>query len=377
MHLGSCSVQFFSDQWAVGMPSLYRDTGPPNFTSWHQHAGYVTTRLPPSICTRVLGQQLTTDLAKGTYEKVGEATETALICLVEKMNVFVTNLQVLSRVERAGACNAVINQLMQKEFTLEFSRDRKSMSAYCTPTRTGLLAQGSKMFVKGAPESVIERCSSVRVGSRTVPLNTTSREQILAKIRDWGSGLDMLRCLVLATQDAPPRKEDMQLDDCSKFVQYETDLTFVGCVGMLDPPRPEVAACIARCHQAGIRVVMITGDNKGTAVAICRRLGSFKDTEDMESKAYTGREFDDLSLEEQRYACRKACCFARVEPAHKSCIVEYLQSFDEITAMGVQADVQRDRRETKEPAAWRGREMLSHGRGYDVGELVTLQSSDS
>uniref|UniRef100_A0A8D1AY22 P-type Ca(2+) transporter n=2 Tax=Sus scrofa TaxID=9823 RepID=A0A8D1AY22_PIG len=229
--------------------------------------------------------------------------------------------------------NEVIKQLMRKEFTLEFSRDRKSMSVYCTPTRPGLVAQGSKMFVKGAPESVIERCSSVRVGSRTVPLNTTSREQILAKVRDWGSGSDTLRCLALATRDAPPRKEAMQLDDCSKFVQYETDLTFVGCVGMLDPPRPEVASCIARCRQAGIRVVMITGDNKGTAVAICRRLGILEDTEDVVGKAYTGREFDDLSPEQQRHACRTARCFARVEPAHKSRIVENLQSFNEVTAM--------------------------------------------
>lgn len=68
---------------------------------------------------------------------------------------------------------------------------------------------------------MIERCSSVRVGNCTVPLNTTSREQILAKIRDWGSGSDTLRCLALATRDVPPKKEDMQLDDCSKFVQYE------------------------------------------------------------------------------------------------------------------------------------------------------------
>jgi Ca2+ transporting ATPase len=102
---------------------------------------------------------------------------------------------------------------------------------------------------------------------------------------------------------------------------------------MLDPPRPEVAACITRCHQAGIRVVMITGDNKGTAVAICRRLGIFGDTEDVSDKAYTGREFDDLSLEQQRRACRSACCFARVEPAHKARIVENLQSFNEVTAM--------------------------------------------
>lgn len=107
----------------------------------------------------------------------------------------------------------------------------------------------------------------------------------------------------------------------------------MGCVGMLDPPRPEVAACIARCRQAGIRVVMITGDNKGTAVAICRRLGIFTDTEDVTGKAYTGREFDDLSPEQQRHACRTARCFARVEPAHKSRIVEYLQSFNEVTAM--------------------------------------------
>ncbi|EGW06924.1 Sarcoplasmic/endoplasmic reticulum calcium ATPase 3 [Cricetulus griseus] len=188
-------------------------------------------------------------------------------------------------------------------------------------------------YNEGAPESVIERCSSVRVGSRTAPLNTTSREHILATIRDWGSGSDTLRCLALATRDTPPRKEDMRLDDCSQFVQYESDLTFVGCVGMLDPPRPEVAACITRCSRAGIRVVMITGDNKGTAVAICRRLGIFGDTEDVVGKAYTGREFDDLSPEQQRHACRTARCFARVEPAHKSRIVENLQSFNEITAM--------------------------------------------
>uniref|UniRef100_A0A2I3HW55 Calcium-transporting ATPase n=1 Tax=Nomascus leucogenys TaxID=61853 RepID=A0A2I3HW55_NOMLE len=286
-----------------------------------------------TICALCNDSALDYNEAKGVYEKVGEATETALTCLVEKMNVFDTDLQALSRVERAGACNAVIKQLMWKEFTLEFSRDRKSMSVYCTPTRPHPTGQGSKMFVKGAPESVIERCSSVRVGSHTAPLTPTSREQILAKIRDWGSGSDTLRCLALATRDAPPRKEDMELDDCSKFVQYETDLTFVGCVGMLDPPRPEVAACITRCHQAGIRVVMITGDNKGTAVAICRRLGIFGDTEDVAGKAYTGREFDDLSPEQQRHACRTARCFARVEPAHKSRIVENLQSFNEITAM--------------------------------------------
>lgn len=107
----------------------------------------------------------------------------------------------------------------------------------------------------------------------------------------------------------------------------------MGVVGMLDPPRKEVTGSIQLCRDAGIRVIMITGDNKGTAIAICRRIGIFGENEEVAGRAYTGREFDDLPLAEQREACRRACCFARVEPSHKSKIVEYLQSFDEITAM--------------------------------------------
>lgn len=76
-----------------------------------------------------------------------------------------------------------------------------------------------------------------------------------------------------------------------------------------------------------------TGDNKGTAIAICRRIGIFSEEEDVSSRAYTGREFDDLPLHEQSEAVRRACCFARVEPSHKSKIVEFLQGYDDITAM--------------------------------------------
>ena len=68
-------------------------------------------------------------------------------------------------------------------------------------------------------------------------------------------------------------------------------------------------------------------------MAICRRIGIFAEEEDVAGKAYTGREFDDLLPHEQKNAVRKACCFARVEPSHKSKIVEVLQGFDEITAM--------------------------------------------
>ncbi|KAG5284126.1 hypothetical protein AALO_G00023240 [Alosa alosa] len=283
-----------------------------------------------TICSMCNDSSLDYNEAKGVYEKVGEATETALTTLVEKMNVFKTNLSGLSKVERAGACNSVIRQLMKKEFTLEFSRDRKSMSVYCNPTKAG---SQSKMFVKGAPEGVVERCQYMRVGTTKVPLTQQLKEQLMDTIRDWGSGRDTLRCLALATRDTPPCKEDMDLENATNFAQYESELTFVGCVGMLDPPRKEVIGSIKLCSEAGIRVIMITGDNKGTAVAICRRIGIFGEDEDVNGKAYTGREFDDLPAESQRDAVKRARCFARVEPAHKSKIVGFLQSFDEITAM--------------------------------------------
>jgi len=102
---------------------------------------------------------------------------------------------------------------------------------------------------------------------------------------------------------------------------------------MLDPPRQEVAASIKLCRQAGIRVIMITGDNKGTAVAICRRIGILSEDDDVDRMAYTGREFDDLSPDAQRDVVTRACCYARVEPSHKSKIIEFLQGLGEITAM--------------------------------------------
>ncbi|XP_043942467.1 sarcoplasmic/endoplasmic reticulum calcium ATPase 1 isoform X1 [Protopterus annectens] len=286
-----------------------------------------------TICALCNDSSLDFNESKGVYEKVGEATETALTCLVEKMNVFNTDTRGLSKVERANACNSVIKQLMKKECTLEFSRDRKSMSVFCSPAKAARAAVGNKMFVKGAPEGVIDRCNYVRVGTTRVPMTSAIKDKVMTVIKEYGTGRDTLRCLALATRDTPPKKEDMQLEDSTKFGEYESDLTFVGCVGMLDPPRKEVTASINLCRKAGIRVIMITGDNKGTAIAICRRIGIFGEDEDVSRQAYTGREFDDLPPAEQREACRRAHCFARVEPSHKSKIVEFLQSFDEITAM--------------------------------------------
>uniref|UniRef100_A0A6Q2WSK6 Calcium-transporting ATPase n=1 Tax=Esox lucius TaxID=8010 RepID=A0A6Q2WSK6_ESOLU len=293
-----------------------------------------------SICALCNDSSLDYNEAKGVYEKVGEATETALCCLVEKMNVFDTDLRGLSAVERATACCSVIKQLMRKELTLEFSRDRKSMSVFCSPNKLTRSATGAKMFVKGAPESVLERCRWIRVnGGARVPMTPAGREQLQGTVREWATGRDTLRCLAMATRDSPPEIRSLNLENSATFANYESDLTFVGCVGMLDPPRKEVLGAVRMCRQAGIRVIMITGDNKGTAMSICRRVGIITEEEeevgrdDQFSGGLTGREFDELPPHLQRQACRTVRCFARVEPTHKSRIVEYLQSLDDITAM--------------------------------------------
>merc|ERR1712127_81475 len=268
--------------------------------------------------------------SKKVYEKIGEATETALTVLVEKMNVYNTNKNMLSPAERAMCCNNVIRQKFKKDFTLEFSRDRKSMSAYVSPNQPG---GNSVMYVKGASEAVIERCTHIRINGETVPLSDETRKEMLDLVLQYGTGRDTLRCLALGVIDSPLSRSDMNLEDSTKFIDYEQNITFVGVVGMLDPPRMEVSGALKKCREAGIRVIMITGDNKNTAEAICKSIGIFEETENTLGKAYSGCEFDDLHPSEQSEAVRSSKMFARVEPSHKSKIVEYLQSHGEITAM--------------------------------------------
>lgn len=270
---------------------------------------------------------------KNCFEKVGEATETALIVLAEKLNPFGVNKGGLDRRSAAIAVRAEIETKWKKEFTLEFSRDRKSMSSYCTPLKSSKLGSGPKLFVKGAPEGVLDRCTHARVNGQKVPLTSSLKNKIFALTAQYGCGRDTLRCLALATADSPMRPDEMDLGDSTKFFQYEVNLTFIGVVGMLDPPRKEVFDSIVRCRAAGIRVIVITGDNKATAEAICRRIGVFGEDEDTTGKSYSGREFDDLSPADQKAACARSRLFSRVEPSHKSKIVEYLQSMNEISAM--------------------------------------------
>ncbi|KAH9171449.1 calcium-transporting ATPase [Lactarius sanguifluus] len=235
------------------------------------------------ICVVCNDAKVTYNAERDAYSNVGEPTEAALKVLAEKIGSFnpelSTSLQPLGPSTRASAVSDYLEQKITRLLTFEFSRDRKMMSVLVQLDNTGCL------FVKGAPESVLERCTTVLTpgGHKTASY-----------------GKDGLRTMALAF-----------VDSAEQYSRFEHDLTFVSLVGMLDPPRPEVRDAVASCKAAGIRVVCITGDNKGTAESVCRSVGIFDSHEDLTGKSYTGREFEDLSHAEKARSLR-------TEPKHKS-----------------------------------------------------------
>ena len=95
------------------------------------------------------------------------------------------------------------------------------MSCYATSLKPTKLGTGARMFCKGAPEGVIDRCTHARIGATKVPLSASMKNKILERCREYGVGRDTLRCLALATIDSPMKAEDMALEDATKFASYE------------------------------------------------------------------------------------------------------------------------------------------------------------
>jgi Ca2+-transporting ATPase len=169
-------------------------------------------------------------------------------------------------------------------------------------------------YAKGAPETILDSCSRLRTSEGDVALGHATRESILEEVRQMAG--DALRVLGVAS------KADATLGDA------ERDMTFLGLVGMIDPPRPEAKAAVQRCEGAGIRVVMITGDHPITAQAVAGELGLLRG-----GRAVTGSELEDMSDEELEGSVESIEVYARVSPAHKLRVVSALQHRGHIVAM--------------------------------------------
>lgn len=282
-----------------------------------------------AICNE---SRLSYDNKAGLYSNVGEPTEGALRVLVEKVGTpdasFNAKRSALAPEQKLHFASKDYEDEAPKLRTYEFSRDRKSMSVL-----VGLKDKSKKLLVKGAPESILERCTHCLVGSdgKRTKLDPKLTSLINKEVVECGNR--GLRVIAFASVDNVASQLAVTAKTTQEYAKLETEMTLLGLVGMLDPPRPEVAESIAQCRQAGIRVVVITGDNQTTAETICRQIGVFGEHEDLMGKSYTGRQFDDLSESEKLAAVKRASLFSRTEPGHKSKLVDLLQSAGEVVAM--------------------------------------------
>ena len=230
-----------------------------------EHPAEAASVLHLSICASLCNDAvLAYDGKKRAFEKIGESTEVALRVLAEKIGLpgfdaMPSALRRLSDAERAAYCATYWKGQFRRVAALEFSRDRKMMSVLASRKGQSIL------FTKGAPEAVLARCTQALTNGNGAaePMTDKARDALNARLQSFARG--SLRVLALAMRLTPAKQTRVGPED-------ERDLTFLGFVGMMDPPRPEVSRAIAVCRAAGIRVVMVTGDNKATAEAVANTL---------------------------------------------------------------------------------------------------------
>ena len=232
------------------------------------------------------------DDAHGGWHLKGDPTEGAIIVAAAKAGVQKDDLDL--RFPRVGE--------------IPFTSESKRM------TTLHLVGDAQIAYAKGAPETILDSCSRRLTSHGEEVLEDADREAILEAVRTMAG--EALRVLGVA------RKADATLEDA------ELDMTFLGLVGMIDPPRPEAKSAVEQCEQAGIRVVMITGDHPLTAQAVAGELGLLG-----EGNLVTGEELEGMSDESLERRVENIEVYARVSPAHKLRVVTALQKCGHIVAM--------------------------------------------
>ena len=229
--------------------------------------------------------------------EIGDPTETALINLGSKLGLDIQK----------------IRGEYPRESENPFDSDRKLMSTKHTIDETPI------MVVKGAVDVIMGRTASIHCGDEVRAITPEDIEKIEAQNQSFSR--EGLRVLGFAYK-AVSAEEELSLED-------ENNLTFLGLIAMMDPPREESMAAVAECKRAGIRPIMITGDHKVTAAAIAKRIGILED----ESEACEGAVIDSMSDEELKNFVEGISVYARVSPEHKIRIVRAWQEKGNIVAM--------------------------------------------
>ncbi|MCK5563520.1 HAD-IC family P-type ATPase, partial [Candidatus Bathyarchaeota archaeon] len=231
---------------------------------------------------------------------IGDTTEGALIVAAAKAGMTKENLaNTYPRVQE-----------------VPFTSERKRMTTVNKSPEGKVFA-----YVKGAPETILERCNRILKGGKTTKLTEKERKHILGTNEEMAR--EALRVLAVAYKELPSTPSE-------KFDEenLEKGLVFLGLTGMIDPPREEAKEANSLCQQAGIKTVMITGDHKLTAVAIAKELGMLKS-----NVVLIGAELDKMSDEKFEEIVEDVTVYARVSPEHKLRIVKALQKKGQIVAM--------------------------------------------
>ncbi|MEA4827158.1 MAG: cation-translocating P-type ATPase, partial [Clostridium sp.] len=240
---------------------------------------------------------LCNDATYSEENTTGDPTEIALLNAGVKFNIFKDDLQ----------------ENHKRIDEVPFDSDRKLM------TTVNKYENEFYVMTKGATDNLLKICSNIYIDGNIVPLTEELKSTILSFASDMSS--EALR--VLGSAFKKMSNSHVEIDT------LESNLTFIGLVGMIDPPRLEVKDSIALCKKAGISTVMITGDHKDTAFAIAKALDITKNSEEIMS----GSEIDDLTQEELNERIDKLKVFARVSPEHKVNIVKAFKSKGNIVSM--------------------------------------------
>lgn len=240
------------------------------------------------------------DAQEGPGGYIGDPTETAIA----------------QAAAQAGLEKAALERDMPRRGEAPFDSVRKRMATcHALPNGEALVA------VKGAPEAVLARCTHLLGAQGPRPLTDGDRRRIAQVGGDLAG--QALRVLAVAQRLQPALPKSMAAES------LEAELTFVGLIGMMDPPRPEVRQAVDRCAGAGIRPVMITGDHKDTAVAIAKQLNIYRPGD----KAIDGAGLDFLPQETLEEEIEAFSVYARVTPEHKMRIVQAWQRRGHVVAM--------------------------------------------